>query len=201
MMTLRRTTPFAMLTAALGVAGLGGCNDQKPAEPPPQPTATVTTTTPPPPPPPPPQVTDCDQVQLPALTSMIQARAATEAPGMQPEGSAMCKVVPEGQTAKTEIVMLQPGYCYTVLGASLPGVTEMDMDLSLDLAAGVSLPVNITPMLMTDTETGPNATMGAKQNCYVFQGILGIPGAARVTLKPRTGSGPMAVQIFKKKKF
>lgn len=201
MIKLRRTIPFAMLTTALGVAWGAGCNEPKPVEAPPQPSASATVTAPPPPPPPPPQVTACDGVQQPALTSMIQARAATEAPGMQPEGAAVCNVVPEGQAASSQIIMLQQGYCYTVLGASLPGVTELDMQLDLDLGAGMTLPVNIKPMLMTDTETGPNASMGAKQNCYQFQGILGIPGAARVTLKPRAGSGPVAAQVFKKKKF
>jgi len=198
MITLRRTIPFAMLTTALGVAWVAGCNDQKPAEPPPQPSASATVTAPPPPPPPPPQVTACDAVQTPALTSMIQARAATEAPGMQPEGAAICNVVPEGQSASSQVIMLQQGYCYTVLGSSLPGVTELDMQMDLDLAAGAALPVAIKPLLMTDTEAGPNGSMGAKQSCY--QWPLPIPAAARVTLKARTGSGPVAAQVYKKKK-
>jgi hypothetical protein len=137
-------------------------------------------------------------VQLPALSSMLQARAGTEAPGMQPEGSAVCKVVPEGMAAQSEIIMLQQGYCYTVLGASLPGVTELDMQLNIDLAAGTQLQVGLQPLLMTDTETGPNGAMGAKQSCY--QWAFPLPAAARVTLKARGGSGPMAAQVYKKKK-
>lgn len=202
MITLRRTIPFAMLTATLGVAWVAGCNDQKPAETPPQPSASATVTQPPPPPPPPtPQVTACDAVQTPALTSMIQARAATEAPGMQPEGAAVCHVVPEGQTASSEVFVLQQGYCYTILGASLPGVTELDMQLDLDLTGGAPALANLglKPLLLTDTEAGPNAAMGAKQQCYKW--AFPIPGAVRVTLKPRAGSGPVAAQVFKKKSF
>jgi hypothetical protein len=200
MITLRRTIPFATLTAALGVAWVTGCDEQKPPETPPQPSASATQP-PPPPPPPPPQVTACDGVQTPALTSMIQARAGTEAPGMQPEGAAACNVVPEGQSASSQVFVLQQGYCYTVLGASLPGVTELDMNLELDLAGGgggALAALNIKPLLMTDAETGPNGAMGAKQNCY--QWAFPIPGAARITLKPRAGSGPVAAQLFKKKK-
>jgi hypothetical protein len=118
---------------------------------------------------------------------------------MQPEGAAVCKVVPEGQSASSEIIMLQQGYCYTVLGTSLPGVTELDMQLDLDLSAGAPAPINFKPLLMTDTEAGPNASMGTKTSCY--QWALPIPAAARITLKPRTGAGPVAAQVFKKKKL
>jgi hypothetical protein len=205
MITLRRTIPFAMLTTALGAAWIAGCNDQKTVDTAPQPSASATATQPlPPPPPPTPQVTACDAVQTPALTSMLQARAATDAPGMQPEGATVCNVVPEGQSASSQVFMLQQGFCYTILGASLPGVTELDMQLDLDLAGGGAVPpalaaLNIKPLLMTDTEQGPNGAMGAKQSCY--QWAFPIPAAVRVTLKSRTGAGPVAAQVYKKKKF
>lgn len=198
MMTLRRTIPFAMVTAVFGVSYVAGCNEPKPAEPPPQPSASAPAPQPPPPPPQP-QVTACDGVQTPALTSMLQARASAEAPGMQPEGAAICNVVPEGQEASSQVIMLQQGYCYTVLGASLPGVTELDMQLELDLAAGTQIAVGLKPLLMTDTEAGPNGAIGPKQGCYQWQ--FPLPGAARVKLKSRTGSGPVAAQVYKKKKL
>ncbi|MEZ4299266.1 MAG: hypothetical protein R3B70_30230 [Polyangiaceae bacterium] len=203
-MTTLRTTPFfGTLAATLAAVAVAGC-DNKPAEPPPQPipTATMTTTETPPPPPPPPTVTECDAVQAPALTSMLQARAATDAPGMQPEGAASCNVVAEGQVAMSQPVMMQQGFCYTILGASLPPVSELDIELTLDLTAGGTAPPaigNIKPQLLVDTETGPNAGMATKQNCYKWASL--IPGVVRVTMKPRTGSGPVAAQIFKKKSF
>lgn len=207
MITLRRTIPLAMLTTALGAMWAVGC-DQKPPEPPPQPTpdAGVVDAAPPPPPPPPaPTVSACDPVQAAALTTMFEGRKAGEAPQMQPEGTAVCYVVPEGQTASSEIVMLQQGFCYTVLGGSLPPVAELDLVLELDLMGGAQLPPalaalgGIKPMLLTDTEIGGSASMGAKQSCYKWPYPL--PAAARVTMKARTGSGPVAVQIFKKKSF
>lgn len=205
MITLRRTIPLAMLTTALGAAWVAGC-DNKPPETPPQPipdAGVVDAEPPPPPPPPAPTVAECDPVQAAALTTMFEGRKVGEAPQMQPEGAPVCKVIPEGQTASSEIILLQQGFCYTVLGASLPPVAEMDMQLELDLAGGAGLPPalaalgGIKPMLLTDTETGNSASMGAKQNCYKWP--YPIPAAARVTMKARTGSGPMAAQVYKKK--
>lgn len=208
MITLRRTLPFAMLTTALAAAWAAGCNDQKPADPPPQPPMDAGVDAPAPVPtpttPPAPVAGPCDSVQLLALTTMFEGRKAAEAPGMQPEGAPTCNVVPEGQSASSQIFTLQQGYCYTVLGASLPGVTELDMQMEIDLGGGAQVPpalaaLNIKPILLTDTEAGPNGAMGAKQNCY--QWAFPIPAAVRVTVTPRTGSGPVAAQVFKKKKF
>src|SRR5262245_42467396 len=88
MITLRRTIPFAMLTAALGAAGAAGCNDQKQVDTPPQPVMDAGVDAPPPPPipPPTPVATPCDAVQTAALTTMFEGRKAAEAPGMQAEG-------------------------------------------------------------------------------------------------------------------
>src|SRR5262249_9951247 len=138
-----------------------------------------------------------------AVTNMIQARAAGEAPGMQPEGAAMCAVVPEGQTFSSPTVMLQPGNCYTVIAQSVPGVTELDAQLELDLAGGGTLPpalqaLQLKPVLAVDTDAGPTATIGKKQSCY--QWAFPIPAAVKIALKARTGSGPVAAQLYKKKK-
>src|SRR5690349_13654720 len=118
MITLRKTMGFAMLTTALVAGWAAGCDDQKKVEPPPQPDAGVpdaapvpTMTTPPPP-----VAGPCDATQTAALTTMMQGRAAGEAPGMQPEGAPICNVVPEGQPASSQIFTIQQGYCYTILG-------------------------------------------------------------------------------------
>jgi hypothetical protein len=142
-------------------------------------------------------------VQAAALTTMFEGRKAGEAPQMQAEGAPVCKVVPEGLTGSSEIIMLQQGFCYTVLGASLPPVAELDLQLELDLVGGAQLPPalaalgGLKPLLMKDTDTGGSAAIGAKQNCYKWP--YPIPAAARVTMKSRTGSGPVAAQVFKKK--
>jgi hypothetical protein len=204
MMTLRRTMGFAVFTTALGVAWIAGCHDQKPADQPvvvppdagPPDAAPVVTA-----PPPAPVAGPCDAVQLAALTTMLPARAKDEAPGMQAEGSPICKVVPEGQSATSEIFMLQQGYCYTIIGASLPAITELDIDLDAEPAAGIPVPSlqAVRVALMRDTTTGPNAVIGPKGDCYHY--ALPIPAAVRVTLKSRGGTGPAAAQVYKKKKF
>ncbi|MFO0588786.1 MAG: hypothetical protein U0441_14645 [Polyangiaceae bacterium] len=203
MTKLRRTMGFVMFTTAVGIAWLAGCQE-KPAE---QPVvvAPVDAGPPvdaaPPPPAPAPQAGPCDTVQLAALTTMFPARAKDEAPGMQPEGSPICNVLPEGQTATSEIFTLQQGYCYTVIGASLPAVTELDLQLIGQPAAGIPVPSlqAVTVPLMTDTTTGPNAVVGPKNDCYHY--TLPVPATVRVTLKARAGGGPVAAQVYKKKKF
>lgn len=207
MTTLRRTMGFAVVTTALGAAWAAGCSD-KPADPPPQPMMDAGVVDAAPPPtvtaPPAPVAGPCDAVQMAAMTTMFQGRATAEAPGMQPEGAPTCNVLPEGQPASSQIFTLQQGYCYTILGASLPAVSELDMQLELDLASGAQMPpalaaLNIKPILLTDAEAGPNGAMGAKQACY--QWAFPIPAAVRVTLKSRTGTGAVAAQVYKKKKF
>ena len=205
MMTLRRTMGFAMFTTALGVAWLAGCHDQKPADQPvvlppdagPPPDAAPVPTTPPAP-----VAGPCDAVQLAALSTMFPARAKDEAPGMQADGAPICKVLPEGQSAASEVFMMQQGYCYTVIGASLPAVSELDLSLDAEPAAGIPLPPSLQGVkvpVMKDTTAGPTSVMGAKQDCYHY--TLPIPAAVRVTLTSRGGSGPVAAQVYKKKKF
>src|SRR5262249_12305322 len=153
--------------------------------------------------PPTPASGPCDGTMTLAVTNMIQARAAADAPKMQPEGTVVCGVVPEGQTFSSPTIMLQPGFCYTVIGQAVPNVTDLDMQLELDLAGGGSLPpalqsLQLKPVLAVDTDNGPTSTIGAKQNCY--QWAFPIPAAVKITLKARTGAGPVAAQLYKKKK-
>jgi hypothetical protein len=163
-----------------------------------------------PPPPPPPedaaapiQAGACDPVQTLAMTTTLQGRAAAEAPGMQPEGAALCGVVPEGQSLPSPVFLLQQGFCYTFLGQSLPPVAEVDMELILDLSGGAQLSPGLAAMaqrpLLVDTEAGEKASMGVKQNCYAWP--WPIPGQAKLVLKARIGAGPIAAQVYKKKKF
>lgn len=203
MTKLRRTMGFVMFTTAVGIAWLAGCHDQKPVE---QPVVVAPVDAGPPvdaapPPPPAPVAGPCDAVQLAALTTMFPALAKEQAPGMQAEGSPICNVLPEGQTAASEVFTLQQGYCYTVIGASLPAVTELDLQLLGQPGAGIPVPSlqAFTMALMTDTTSGPNAVVGPKNDCYHY--TLPIPATVRVTLKARAGSGPVAAQVYKKKKF
>jgi hypothetical protein len=134
----------------------------------------------------------------------MQARAAAEAPGMKPEGAPVCGVVGPGQTVMGPIFVLEPGYCYTFLGQSLPPVVDMEMVLLLDAtgAAAAFLPPNMTSManmaqttLMVSTTPGERIGMAQGKSCY--QG--GLPGPVKLVLRARNGSGPVAGQVFRKK--
>lgn len=198
-----RTVSLGLLLMTAG-AGCGGEPEFAPqpgpsdagADAAPAPTPTETA----PPPPPPPQTGPCDQVQTMALTTMFQGRAPQEAPGMQPEGSPICGVVPEGQTVSSQTFFVQQGFCYTFLAQALPTVTEVDLQLELDVASGgpALAAFNLKPLLQVDTETGPQTAIGAKQACY--QWVLPGQAPVKLTVKARSGSGPVAAQAYKKKK-
>lgn len=205
-----RSLGSAMLLALAAAAlGCGGGKEPEFADdlppdagplPPPEPTPTV-----PPeasaPPAPVPAIAPCDGVQSLAMTTMFQGRAPGEAPRMQPEGAPVCNVVPEGQTASSQTFMLQPDYCYTFLAQALPTVTEVDLQLELDLNAGGQpglAAFNLKPVLAVDSDTGPTAAIGAKQDCY--QWPFPIPATVKLVVKARTGSGPVAAQAYSRKK-
>jgi hypothetical protein len=195
-------------SAALVAAAALGCSSNPQFAPEPYNDGGVDAAPLPPPPPPedaaaPVQAGACDPVQTLAMTTTLQGRAAAEAPGMQPEGAPICGVVPEGQSPQSPTFLLQQGYCYTFLGQSLPPVTEVDMELILDLSGGAQLSPGLAAMaqrpLLVDTETGEKAAMATKQSCYVWP--WPVPGQARLVVKSRGGSGPVAAQVYKKKKL
>jgi hypothetical protein len=140
-------------------------------------------------------------VQSLALTTMIQGRAGADAPNMKPEGGQLCMVVPEGQAAQTQTMMLEPGHCYTVLAQGAGGVTEVDLAMTLDTSTALppalaALAAN--PQLAVDQESGSSASIGPKQSCY--QWPFPLPGMVKISAKARTGTGPVALQVYKKKK-
>lgn len=165
-----------------------------------------------PPPPPPPPVdagpppaaasAPCDPVQTLAMTTTLQGRATTEAPGMKPEGAPLCGVVPEALPLNGPMFLLEQGYCYTFLAQSLPPVTEVDMSLEIDLSGGMALAPNLAAMaqrpLLVDTETGEKGAMASKNNCYVWP--WPIPAQVKLIVKSKAGAGPVAAQVYKKKK-
>jgi hypothetical protein len=133
---------------------------------------------------------------------MLKGRAGTDAPNMKPEGAEVCMTVPEGQSASTQVgLMLEPGHCYTVLAQGGPSVTEVELKLLLDVSGSVPpalAAMAANPTLAVDSETGSSASIGAKQSCYAWS--FPIAGLAKVTATAKTGSGPISLQVYKKKK-
>lgn len=159
---------------------------------------------PPPPPPPPPPVAaaPCDSVVSLGLSTMLKGRAGTEAPNMKPEGAEVCMSVPEGQAVTSAVgLMMEPGHCYTVLAQGGPGVNEVELKLAADFQGAVppafaALAQN--PVLGQDTETGPAASIGGKTACYAW--AWPVAGLVKVTATAKSGTGPISVQVYKKKK-
>lgn len=185
---------WAFLVSATAACGGCGSSPPQPAPPPSVPSMPVA--------PLPPQATPCDQAQTLAMSSAMQARAAGEAPGMKPDGPPVCGVVAEGQVYNSPLFTLEPGYCYTFLGQSLPPISQMEMVLQGD-ASGLVAPFLPTvapsaqaPLLVTMTP-GERVTMGEKQSCYPTQ----FPVPVKLILKARAGSGPVAAQVYRKKKY
>jgi hypothetical protein len=154
-----------------------------------------------PPTPPAPQSGPCDPVQTTAMATLFMARQKADAPGMQPEGGPVCGVVPDQQSVSSPTFVLQPGHCYTVLAQALPNVSQVDVQLELDLSAGMNPALAAfagKPLLAVGDSAGVTATLGAKNNCYQWALPIGAP--VKVTVKSKMGAGIIAAQLYSKKK-
>lgn len=202
---MKKTTCALAAVIIMALPTMLGCG----GDPPPPPTTPTTLPPPPPPPPvppPPPPApaapTACDSVMQLGLSTMLKGRAEAEAKGLKAEGAEVCMNVPEGQAATSQVgLMLEPGMCYAVLAQGGTGVTEVELKLLLDLQGAVppalaALAAN--PTLAVDSETGASASIGAKGSCYAWAGP--IAALAKVTATAKTGTGPIALQVYKKKK-
>lgn len=89
-------------------------------------------------------------------------------------------------------VQMEPGKCYTVVGAGVPpGVTE----LQLQLLAVTPMP-GMAPVLAVDNTTGPQAVLGSKPNCYKWAWPIAAPVKVAITMAG--GTGLAAAQLFVK---
>ena len=203
-----RSRLFAVLSLSLACLGTSACSSSTPAPvgpvdpnacppgqlcPPP-----VTTVTPPAPtataPAPTATATTSAATPLPpiaaaAVTPVLQGMASTEAPGMKPDGSPFAGQFKEGDTMEQPI-NIQAGKCYTVVGASIAGIIELDISL---VAQTAPLPPVV---LAQDSTTGPTATLGGKGQC--FRNPLPIGGPGKVILKATKGAGLAAAQVYVK---
>lgn len=150
--------------------------------------------------PPPASVGPCDVAQSTAFTTMIAGRAAVEAPQTEQVGSLVCGVAPEGQAVTSQTIMLEQGWCYTVIGNSLPNVSELDLALTVDMTGGL-LPgplAAIQPQIAVDNSAGNTAAIGPGNNC--IQWTMPIPAAVKLSVKATRGSGAVGAQVYRRKK-
>lgn len=89
-------------------------------------------------------------------------------------------------------IQLQPNKCYTVIAASLPPVTEVNVQLQL------LTPIpGVAPVLAVDQDTGGSAVLGRKTTCYRWM-FGAFPASAKVVVQVAGGSGLVAAQAYEK---
>ncbi len=125
-----------------------------------------------------------------AATPVLQAMAANEVKGMQPDGGAFAGQFQQGQSLEQPF-NIQPGKCYSVVGVGI-GITQ----LSIQIQAQATIPGMPPVTLAQSNGSGPNATLGGGGNC--FKNPLPIGGPAKVVMTATGGSGIALGQIFSK---
>ncbi len=120
-----------------------------------------------------------------ALTPVIAQIAASEAPGMQPDGQSFAGQFQDGQTLQQPIT-IQAGKCYTVVAAS-SGMQQLEVQI---VAQQAPMPA----MVVAQGQGSPNATVGGKANgCFRSMFPMNAPGF--VVLKAH-GAGMAGAQVF-----
>jgi len=138
-----------------------------------------------------PLATAIDPSMAAAVQPVLTQLASTKAPaGSKPIGSLMAANFQQGQQLEAQVQM-EPGKCYTVVGAALPTITELD----LKLLAVTPLP-GMSPILAVDNTTGGQAVLGEKPNCYKWAWPIAAP--VKVVIAATGGQGLAAAQLFGK---
>lgn len=125
-----------------------------------------------------------------AISLGIQHNASMNAKGMQPIGQAVRLNLQQGQTQEAQI-QLTGGKCYTLVGASNPGVIEVQIQ--------VTMPAPMTQQVLGQNDAGPNPmpVVWPNEKCYqVPPSPVPIPLRLAVTMKQ--GVGMIGIQPYGK---
>jgi hypothetical protein len=126
-----------------------------------------------------------------AATAVLgQLAAGSLVAGSKPLGSPLVGNFGSGSTLEATI-QLSPNKCYTVVGAGLPPVTELNIQF-----VGVMPIPGMAPVLAADSDTGAQAVLGRKPNCYKWALPMGAP--VKVVVTVAGGSGLAAAQVYEK---
>lgn len=121
---------------------------------------------------------------------VLDGLATAEAPGAKAIGSPLVGNFQTGQTLESQ-VQLQPGKCYTVVAAGMPPVGEVNVQF----VAATPIP-GMAPVLAQDQDTGAQAVLGRKPNCYKWAAPFSAP--VKLVLQVAGGSGIAAAQVYEK---
>jgi hypothetical protein len=135
------------------------------------------------------QATPISPAMAAAATPVMQGMAMQEAPGMQPDGSAIAGQFGQGQVLEQQF-NLQAGKCYTVVAVGI-GITELDVFIQVQ-------PVPQFPgqTIAQDNQQGAQAVLGGRGNC--FKNPLPIGGPAKLVMKATAGTGVAVAQLYSK---
>lgn len=133
---------------------------------------------------------EATKIEASFATPIITNVAADQVKGMKAEGGAFAGQFQEGQTLEQPI-NLNPGKCYTVVGVSMPGVTELDIQLATQ-----PLPPLPQMVLSQDSSSGGTAILGGKDACFKYAAPVPITG--KIILKVTKGTGIAGAQLYVK---
>jgi len=137
------------------------------------------------------QASPMDPTVAGAATQVLNGLATQNAvAGSKPVGSALACNFQQGQSCETQ-VQLQAGKCYTVVGAGVPPVSEVNVKF-----IAVSPIPGSAMVLAQDQDSGPQATLGKKPNCWKNALPMAVP--VRMVLEVAGGSGVAAAQLYEK---
>jgi len=122
-------------------------------------------------------------------TLALQGMAASEAPGMQPDGQPFAAQFQEGQVLE-QAINIEAGKCYSVIASGV-GIQQLDVQLVLHAPP---LPPQV---LAQSSGQGATAILGGKAN-GCFKNPLPVGGPGKVIVKATRGAGLAAAQIYKK---
>jgi hypothetical protein len=139
-----------------------------------------------------PSATPLDATAAAAVVKLLDPLAKQHAPAgaTATGGGSLAGNFNQGQSLETTIQM-QPGVCYTVVGAAVPTVQNLD----IQIAPVTPLP-GMAAVLAQDQTTGPTAVTGGKPNCFKWAAPMAAP--MRVILTVSAGQGMAAAQVYQK---
>jgi hypothetical protein len=119
----------------------------------------------------------------------IQSNASQNAPGMNPDGSMVKLSLQQGQTSEGQVT-LQPGKCYTLIGASSIGVLETEIKVTMPA------PLNTQVLGQNAAGMNPMPVVWGGGNCYRSPSPIAMPVRLEVTMK--SGAGTIGIQAYSK---
>jgi len=139
-----------------------------------------------------PSATPLDPATAQVVTSLIAPLAATAAaPGAKAVGAAIAGNFAQGQSLE-QTVQMNPGKCYTIVGAAVPTVTNLD----IQLVPSIAIPGLPAAVVAADSSQGATAIVGQQPNCYKW--ALPMGGTMKVVVSVSAGQGMAAAQVFEK---